>query len=111
MTYTLASNEVIIHYGGSQYVVNLTVNPADFYVKSVSDGAKIAVSLDTAAHLFGGEKAIHLLSAWFKDHGPSDYTSDWQQIANSLLTIKSLEVARDFLGQSAGLALGSYLAG
>lgn len=111
MTYTPASNEVIIGYNGSQYVVNLTVNPADFYIKSISSGAKIAVPLSTAANLFGAEKAISLLNAWFKDRGPSYYTSDWQQIANSLLLIKGLETARDLLGQSAGLALGSYLAG
>src|SRR4051812_2722296 len=107
----LASNEVIIGYNGSQYIVNLTVNPADFYIRSVATGAKISVPLSTAANLFGAEKAINLLNAWFKDHGPGYYTSDWQQIANSLLLIKSLEVARDLLGQSAGLALGSYLAG
>lgn len=111
MAYVPASNEVAIAYNGTSYVVNLTLSTSDFYVKSAASGAKISVSLDTAAHLFGAEKAVRLLDKWYGGHGPEYYTDNWQQIANTMLEIKALEAGRDLLGKAAGVALGAYLAG
>jgi Ca2+-binding RTX toxin-like protein len=110
MTYQpIAGQEISIALGGTSYVVNLTSQVADFYIKSSIDGAQIAVSSDTAAQLYGAERAWALLERLYEVAHAEQLTQNWTAQLTYAGQIVGLSALNNFLGQAGGLVLGAYL--
>ena len=100
--------EIALSLEGTIYVVNLTRNPDEFYVKAV-DGSSITVSSTTAAKLFGAERAWLFLERLYDVAHVEEQSQHWADELVSAGEIVGLSALNSLLGKTAGLVLGAYL--
>jgi Ca2+-binding RTX toxin-like protein len=103
----IPGEEIAIQLGSKTYVVTLTVDADEFRIKSPVDGSFIKVAKDTAAQLFGAERAWLLLQKLYDVHHVENSSAQWAQIDQYLHDIINLEELSTILAHSAGLVIGA----
>jgi hypothetical protein len=111
MTYPVGSNEIAILYNGATYVVNLTSDPTQFYIKSPISGNAETVDQNTAAHLFGAEQAYSTLGRAYGIANVTAMPTYWDNVLQSDAQILGWVGASTTLSSIAGLVLGEFLTG